>query len=767
MKKYLILILLGLSLSLLALDPVYHSYDEIVTELNELQELYPEWAHVEVIGTSTGGAEQEPQPIYAIKISDNASVYEDEPKVMFAGQCHAEEVLGVEVAMYMANDLLEHRMMTPWQIWIQNIEIWIVPTYNPDGLNVVHSGQDDAFRKNVRDNNDNGIFDFVEGPGGDIDGTDPNRNYDFNWIHSDTLYCPNGEEIYDYYRGPYPFSAGGTQAIRDLAADNHFIYSINYHSSRTGNFSEKVYYSFEWAGGKESVDIAMTSQAGQEVANRIAVEPPQSGHYQYYPSQSRKGSAHDWFYHQHGTIQLLIECGTSNLQPGADLVLDTCERNVEGAYWMLGRVLGYQTDDKSMLTGHVLDAVTGDPLEAELVVVERDASYFAPRMTDPAFGRFFRPLEHGTYTLIFRKKGYEELTVENVVINNSGWTDLDIIIQNGIQLQPLAQVNLTGNVSCNGESLEAEIFIDDVDDDILNTDTNGNYSLSTTVGDKMVTVIADNCVPIHRIETFTEGDMTLDFILEPSIEVFSETWDNGFENWNVDGPWGIVASDNAMNFLDDSPSVFYGNNINVSVTTSSAINFNGVSSDAMLYLHHRFYTEHDVDYCVIETSTNGSDWDELKRFSGVQKTWVKDVIPVGHLVGDNAYLRFRIATDNTITDPGWKIDEIVISASTGAGTEDSDIIPAATKLIGNYPNPFNPDTEISFALGIQDDVKLLIYNVRGQLVKTLVDEELDAGFYTRRWSGTDQNNNPVSSGIYFYHFNSSTYNTAKKMILMK
>ena len=73
-------------------------------------------------------------------------------------------------------------------------ELWIIPTYNPEGLRVVHGYfedgneiQDVTYRKNKRDTNNNNIFDYENGIGGDTDGVDLNRNYDFNWIFGDGL----------------------------------------------------------------------------------------------------------------------------------------------------------------------------------------------------------------------------------------------------------------------------------------------------------------------------------------------------------------------------------------------------------------------------------------------------------------------------------------------------------------------------------------------------------------------------------------------------
>ena len=74
----------------------------------------------------------------------------------------------------------------------------------------------------------------------------------------------------------------------------------------------------------------------------------------------------------------------------------------------------------------------------------------------------------------------------------------------------------------------------------------------------------------------------------------------------------------------------------------------------------------------------------------------------------------------------------------------------ATKLKPNFPNPFTNSTTISFSLREQSLVKLSIYNIKGELVKILVDEKKVVGSYSETWDGKDDNNNPINTGIYFY-----------------
>ena len=114
--------------------------------------------------------------------------------------------------------------------------------------------------------------------------------------------------------------------------------------------------------------------------------------------------------------------------------------------------------------------------------------------------------------------------------------------------------------------------------------------------------------------------------------------------------------------------------------------------------------------------------------------------------------------------------QLVISVSgTGEGVSnvDDNLIPQVTKLKGNFPNPFNPETSISFAVKENGPLSLKIFNLKGQLVKTLVNEQVKAGYHRVVWDGKDNFGTDVATGIYLYRLETKTYNQTKKMMLMK
>lgn len=104
---------------------------------------------------------------------------------------------------------------------------------------------------------------------------------------------------------------------------------------------------------------------------------------------------------------------------------------------------------------------------------------------------------------------------------------------------------------------------------------------------------------------------------------------------------------------------------------------------------------------------------------------------------------------------------------TFVSNDDSAQVPQSY-MLQNYPNPFNPETNITFALKTKsENAELSVYNIKGQLVKTLVKGAVDAGSHTIVWTGTNNRDQAVASGVYYYKLKTEDRTITKKMILMK
>lgn len=195
---------------------LYHTYAELESVLTDWEAAYPSILDVFVVGTSIEG-----RSLYAMKISDNVTVDESEPEVLFMGNHHARELMSVDIPLRFAGYLLSNYGSDPEVTnMVDNREIFFVPMVNPDGHVYVQNNHGSAWwswwRKNRRVNYDLTI------------GVDLNRNYGFAWGYDNSGSSPNpGSEL---YRGASPFSEPEVSSIRDFVESREFTIWLSYHS---------------------------------------------------------------------------------------------------------------------------------------------------------------------------------------------------------------------------------------------------------------------------------------------------------------------------------------------------------------------------------------------------------------------------------------------------------------------------------------------------------------------------------------------------------
>lgn len=167
------------------------------------------------------------------------------------------------------------------------------------------------------------------------------------------------------------------------------------------------------------------------------------------------------------------------------------------------------------------------------------------------------------------------------------------------------------------------------------------------------------------------------------------------------------------------------------------------------------------------STVNSPDWLSYNPESGSLNGGQMDEIT---LFFDSTDLPGGTYYSGLLVDDGLGEQHLVpVTLIVTATGNNNDLIPIKTELFGNHPNPFNPVTEIKYGLNVDSQVSLNIYNVKGQKVKTLVNEVQNAGYHSAVWNGLDDANKQVTSGIYFYEFRvqGTDYTSIKKMILLK
>ncbi|MFA7057618.1 MAG: M14 family zinc carboxypeptidase, partial [Candidatus Cloacimonadales bacterium] len=678
MKKVLTMMLLaftGILFSQGTLPACYPTNQEIAAKILAYQENYPEICKVEIAGYS----QQENMPIYIVKLSHNVDVDDDsKPVILLSSTIHAEEVLGVPITLKTIDEILKKRNVPPHYNWLQQLQIYVIPMLNPEGYQVVTDGLDTSYRKNKRDNNENGIFDFVPGVGNDYDGVDPNRNFPLNWVHGDTLGSTAGLEIYDYYRGHAPLSESETNVIWDFVEEYKPVYSIQWHSSRTGNLSEKVYYPWNWVNLRPSPDIDISAEIAEGVATNILKED-QSNTYEFYPGTGRKGSQDHSLYQAFGTLQLLIECGTLNLQPDSLGMASVAQQCYNGTKWLLNRALASSnsTNSNSLLTGVVTNAATTEPLEAEVAIVGRNQRYLAPRLSKASSGRYFRPLKNGQYTLEVKKAGYYTHT-ENIIVYSTKTTK-------NVALTPLPNPNSNLTLNITGFWGAGKITLDfpninNHQQVVENVTSDSPTTIPVISGEIVVTFESEDRFYTQQF-TIPNGPYLIDIDLANFQDLFTENFENldswtGTENWatttytdanNIQQ--SFVSDSKHWNFTFDSgyDNNFYEANCRYHLTTTEAITIDP-SKINYIELEHWLHTEWDYDKAmvVITPDGNGTDaepiWVESGQFDYLHKTWIK--IPADY-TSDQIYITLRLEDDNAeprLVDPGWNIKKISVKS---------------------------------------------------------------------------------------------------------
>ena len=800
MRIFSILVfLISFSFSESPLSERYHTYSEIQEKLfawneefgNNLNSSYPNGGIMYNL-IEIGKSHEDEFPFWAVKLTYNADENNDKPKILFLGQCHAEEILGVEITMALIDILLHptpqsgtDNFMYPngyrpsWgnlndthiMSILENAEVWVVPTHNPEGLSVVHGFedngvwvQDETYRKNKHDLDGNNIFDFIVGQGNDSDGVDLNRNYDFNWVFGDGIYEADGSGCnssyftdFDYYRGPSAFSESEIQSIRDLALEENFLVSVAYHSSRSGCLSEKVKYSWEWAGTKYPPDKNVLSNLGENIASLIG--RVDAGSYEPSFSGSFKGVAHNWFYARTGCLQYLVEVGEGQegMQPSEiEKINGIIHNNLRGAFYAINRTVGINTGNLSaesyMVSGIVTDDETGLPiLGAEVKILEMDSSVLSPRISDE-FGRFRRLLIDESYTVRVNALGYESHE-QFITPSSTSITTLNI------SLVPIELSELSINVTDSGILSEGIDFQLTHSNGLVDTLTLqlGTQNIEYPIGDYSAVVYADGKLPqfLEIEHGFTESLLVIDLKFENavynnSLENLNDwTFENG--NW-VNEDWRIKSQEDLK----------YSSNSNQVMTLSSDLSFEPGTQYAVK-LELQYELEWEVDSLIIQlknddgifstTEISDQSWDSHFMY-----------IPIPNGISNLTDISFRLTSDGSVDYRGFILNNLSIMESSDDEDLSNELMNINSfNLDNNYPNPFNPFTIINFQLGRLANVSLNVYDINGYLMETIIDNKMrSAGSYNYNFNGSQ-----LASGIYFYELEVDGSRINKKMLLIK
>ena len=155
--------------------------------------------------------------------------------------------------------------------------------------------------------------------------------------------------------------------------------------------------------------------------------------------------------------------------------------------------------------------------------------------------------------------------------------------------------------------------------------------------------------------------------------------------------------------------------------------------------------------------------------SGSPSLFVKRVINIldTFSAGTELLIRFRLHADNRGNGWGWAIEDLGIQGI-ATGVAEENRIPMEFGLSQNYPNPFNPETTIRYQLPVQTKVTIQVYNINGQVVRSLIEQKATpAGHHAVKWDGRNNLGIQVSSGTYFYQISTADFKKGRRMLFLR
>lgn len=681
----------------LLVDPQYYDPAEMSTLIQSYATQYPDLTHLVTIGQT-----EQNRTMYAIKISDNPDIDEDELAISFNGQHHAREVMTSQITMDIIDYLLTNYGTDPdVTYWVDTFEIWVIPQVNLDGINYVFTSYD-MWRKD-RHNPPSGYSDY---------GIDPNRNYPSFWGS-----C-NGSSGYpgdDDYRGQSPAESFCVDNMMQFETTVKPVFSISYHS-----YGEYVIYPYGCEGAA-APDHETFVTIGQELASVIQRDDGGMG---YDPGRcwevlwyATDGGDIEWYYTDLGTFPFVLEVNASGFLPSYSTWRDiTVQRNRAGWQYLLNRL------DGAMITGHIVDACTGDPISgAEFSLQENPlTSDELPRVSND-FGRYWYPVLPGTWHLIVSAPGYGDIILPVNVGNQQLVVDVGLVPDGSFGIVASGQVihDADGDddaVLDIGETALLEL-------QALSIGSTTNVVASLTSSDPYIAILDDYAVignipdgstgstvaPHFQIQsspTTPEGhvaELTVTFDATQELcsasstisvlvsnyvyqcPLYAENLDAnpnytivnvGSNGWEFGQPSGGVSAPYSGTYC-------YGTNLDGNYSNNASYTLTSTPFDCSqveeteLHFYRYLQNETNWDEAYVDVSNNNSTWTNVWTGYAQDTAWTEQVFDISAVADGEptVYVRWRLETDSSVVDLGFYIDDISIC---GKSVPDVTPTPAPT-----------------------------------------------------------------------------------------
>jgi carboxypeptidase T len=684
----------------------YYTFDEVLSELDSMKSLYPDIITVK----DSIGSSNEARGIWAVKISDNPNVDEDEPELLYTSLHHAREPESMMTVIYFMYYLLENYGSDAEVTYlVDNREFHFIPVINPDGY--VYNSETNPngggmWRKNRKENED-GSF-----------GVDLNRNYGYNWGFNDFGSSPDPTS--STFRGESAFSEPETQTVRDYCEKHNFALALNYHT-----YSNLLIYPWGY-------ETKLTPDSS--VFIQYASEMTKYNNYTFGTGEETvgyltNGDADDWMYGEQTTKNKILamtpEVGNGNdgFWPLQSRIYPLAEENIFPnlllAQFAGGFVstISYNITESEYNNGYLDPGEEGTLNLSFKNIGQGEAGNIGFTIVNSdSFITFVNPVEIQIPTLLSQEE--KELNEIKFIVSSStpiGYSTniLYRIMQNGIEKEDTIKNVMFGT---------PKILEFENGNDIANLKMDGAWDTTSSSFNSEKYSFTDS--PNSEYRSNIDYSMTIKKAIDLSADslIYLEYW----TKWHIEKDW-------------DFAQVY-------------------VSTDSTNWEPLR-------GHLMTKGSGEGVQPSAQYGYHGLQSKWIKESIDISNYSGSpKCFIRFNIKSDEYIEFDGWYIDDIVVKSYREDVTNVQQIsfVPNEYQLQQNYPNPFNPTTRIKYQLPKDGFVNLRIYDVLGREVKNLVNEVKKAGTYEIKFDMTEH-----SSGIYFYKIQVNDFAETKKMIVLK
>lgn len=650
----------------------YHSYDmnnSMVKELFNISTNYSSLTKLVTIGKTWQGRD-----IYAMKISDNPDVEENEPEVLFDACTHSREWMTTEVAMYIIHTLVENYTKNATITdMVNSRQIWVIPIVNPDGR--VYDGYNDGidptqnhmWRKNLRDNNNDGLFEENE------DGVDLNRNYDFKWANGGSSDYPGSET----YMGPYGGSEPETRAFQDFTAQHRFSTHITYHS-----YSQLILYPWGYTN-QLTPDDALFQTLAQNLSSLItnkagSVNPGYQpmNDYQFYQTS---GTTLDYMYGARGAISFTIEVFPTDsdypndystlFHPPQDKILPVCQDNIEAALFMA--------------------KIAEDPYQ--FLPYHMSLSANSTQLT-------MKPSETRTLNVSVLNDGYQ---VDSYALENStipGWSigvpppKLQLVSREN----KTAKLTITVPPNAMGGNYALCLNCSSLNDSSLTKSV--AFSIFVPYGNDTGALSINNLV---NMAEYIEGNLTINATVRnfgwksqnpfdsaceiaklganTQVTVFSDDFDGQDKGWTLQQNSADDWQKGSPNYPSGPQSAYslpncwgtnllgvYPNDANdwlISPEVSLPYPASNISLKFRQWFKTEAYGQYLADMGYVRVSPDsGKSWDLLAVYGGTSSGWVPAAINLTKYSGKSIMFAFQFLSDTNTQEAGWYIDDVSVEA---------------------------------------------------------------------------------------------------------